>query len=878
MSLHVQCGSLNELEAEVGTSHFLEHMAFEGGENFPPGSLRRFLDSLGMRLGQHYNAYTGRESTSYTLSVPDNSPRTTESCLACLADFAYGIRLVPEAIERERSIILEEMRQHQDAGVRIRQQILSHLLPGSDVPRRNVFGTETVIRSVTAEQLRSYYDRWYRPESTTLLVTGDVEAKVIEAALPRFFGDWQPGRPAPALPDLGIHPLATPEAAVVTDPEKKEVELRFVSVRPSLRPRTLDQLRQLLTAEIGFWLVNQRLGALIREGRASFDGMRVGLAPLLNAWSIAGAMVLGLPDRWQRMLKTLTREMKRALQYGFPAAEVQRARAHVLARAKQSALDEDSATADSILAEMSASVTIGRPPMSGAQRLARYETVAPSITLDDLRSVFLDNFDPSRRLVVAVTPARFHGGRPTADELMELWQREEARKVSAPRHRAAPEQLMADRPDAGTVTELHREADLDLLTVTLSSGARVHLRAMSYCKDRVFADVILAGGRLRERADLVGMTTAASLAFYQPATADYSSVRIRDTLAARGIKFASSVEEDLVRLRLWGDPNDLEHGLQLVHLLLTRPRLEASALNRWRRQIAERNEDQTVSMQAQIAAESLRLLTGGDARFRLISARQARAITRDRAQEWLQTELCQAPIEVAIVGDLDLDKALELSARYLGSLPARLVDDPDLDPLRELSPPRGPLRSTLQVESVTSRAAVLMGWRSAPWHEITHRHLQQMAAQILRQRLFHELRERRTMTYSLNCSLSPSKAYPEASMLSAAFYTPPERVEEALATTGDIVQALAGDGPTEAEMETTRKQYVELFARAEREPVFWSRVLAECDYRGLPPGEIQHMSRRFRTYTRQQLRAVFERHTTADRQLSVICLPITSNP
>src|SRR5687768_10699396 len=110
MWLHVDSGSLHEQENQRGIAHFLEHMAFNGTENYPPGTLIKYYESIGLRFGQHQNAFTSFDQTTYTLSLPDTKEETIRKGLLTLADFGFRITFPPAEIEQERPVILAEAR------------------------------------------------------------------------------------------------------------------------------------------------------------------------------------------------------------------------------------------------------------------------------------------------------------------------------------------------------------------------------------------------------------------------------------------------------------------------------------------------------------------------------------------------------------------------------------------------------------------------------------------------------------------------------------------------------------------------------------------------------------------------------------------------
>src|SRR5262249_17349578 len=134
--MHVDTGSLNEEDGQEGLAHYLEHMAFKGTEHFPPGALISFFESMGLRFGQHQNAFTTFDQTTYTLSLPDPRPETLDKGMLYLADVAFRMRLAADDIDKERGVILEEKRARKGVQQRLLEKLLPEILPGAQAARR----------------------------------------------------------------------------------------------------------------------------------------------------------------------------------------------------------------------------------------------------------------------------------------------------------------------------------------------------------------------------------------------------------------------------------------------------------------------------------------------------------------------------------------------------------------------------------------------------------------------------------------------------------------------------------------------------------------------------------------------------------------------
>ena len=217
--LHISTGSLNEKDGQEGMAHFLEHMAFNGSENFPPGELLPYFESIGLRFGQHQNAFTSLDQTTYILTLPDTKPETIDKGLIYLSDVAFRMLLTSEEIDKERGVILEEKRARKGTRQRLMEQFLPAVLPGSRVARRLPIGLDETLNAIQREDMLDYYSTWYHPGKATLLAVGDAPVDTMVAAIKRHFDGWQREDPAPEDMEAGLQPYEEPRAVVLTDPE-----------------------------------------------------------------------------------------------------------------------------------------------------------------------------------------------------------------------------------------------------------------------------------------------------------------------------------------------------------------------------------------------------------------------------------------------------------------------------------------------------------------------------------------------------------------------------------------------------------------------------------------------------------------------------------
>jgi len=192
---YVGAGTRNETADENGVSHFLEHMAFKGTERRDAAAIAREIENV----GGHLNAYTAREQTAYYCKV-------LKEDLALAADIIGDIlthsTFIPEELERERGVILQEIGQANDTPDDI---IFDHFqataFPNQPMGRPTL-GTEDVIKAMPREALTGYMRHHYGPSRMVIAAAGALEHETLLDLVKQHFADLPdvaPPEPEPAF-------------------------------------------------------------------------------------------------------------------------------------------------------------------------------------------------------------------------------------------------------------------------------------------------------------------------------------------------------------------------------------------------------------------------------------------------------------------------------------------------------------------------------------------------------------------------------------------------------------------------------------------------------------------------------------------------------
>jgi zinc protease len=881
MMLHIHSGSLNENDDQRGVAHFLEHMAFNGSKNFAPGEMVKTFEALGMRFGQHQNAFTSFNQTAYMMRLPDTKKETLKKVLLYLGDVAYRLSLLPEELEKERGVILEEARSRKSVGQRIGDKVIPLVVPGSRVAVRMPIGTEEVITGAPLERFVSYYRNWYRPGNATVLVCGDIDVDEIEGLIREEFRDWKPvADPVPPAESGIRYDTDELRAAVVTDPELTEGSVGMGSLQP-LRPRaTVGDYRARLVERIGTWIVNRRLREMVQKGEAPFQSASVGLNDFMTYASTVDLDANGKPEKWKEMLTAVIVEAKRAQVHGFTETEFADAKKAIVASAEQAAQAEPTLDSFGRLMSMNGAVARGRKPMSRAQNEELVKKLLPTITRKEVHEVFRKEFTLDRGIVLATLPEKEGFELPKEEELLAVARAAAAQEVGKTEEVERKGELLEKEPTPAPVVAEKTDPDLEILTATLGNGVRVHCRSMDRKKDTVWVRVRFVGGVFDETEATAGLTMIGALALRRSSAASsrHSSTDISNWMTGKKFGFGGGPGEGGLLFQLRSTPEDLDDGFRLLHLLLTEARLEQPALDRWKQQMRLMlpNMQQRVDFRAQHGANEI--LSGGDPRFGIPTLERVEAVSREDAQNWLAKILATAPIEAAIVGDIDRARMLNLARRYLGTLPARPVVREGLAELRRVKENPGPHVRTIDVDTITPQAVVQFGWRGPAYGNRKESRILLVGSQILATRLTRVIREERQLTYSIGCAARPAVAFDGMGQLMVSFTADPAKAEEAAKLARAVVEDLVEkEPPTEDELAAVRKQIANVLDTQLKEPSFWVDILSTLETRNRDLEDIKTLTQTYEAITNEQIREVFRRYLIEERYYQVIARP-TAKP
>lgn len=889
--MHLDTGSLNETESQRGLAHYLEHMAFNGSENFPPGSVVPFFQSLGMTFGRDQNAFTSFNQTTYQLSLPDAQPETLTKGMTFFSDVLFRLSLLPNEIEAERGIIQEERRRGLSGRQRTMYHVLERMAPGSIFGQRITIGTEATINSVMQPDFKDYYGKWYTASNATLMVVADAEPTEVIKSIKDHFNS-APKKPRPTPQDVGVKAYQSSFAIVTSDPELRGEDIRVTRLEPARPPvATVPQFRAELVARLGTMAMNRRFDDKTSRGGTSYLSGSVSQGNMGGAIYTAELSGRAEPGKWKLALNELAMELQRARAFGFTAKEIEDGKKQMLAGAERAVETESTVQAGALIARMNNAVADKEPIMSPKQRLDLLKQLLPSITPEEVSNRFTHEFDPTTVAFIAVLPSS--SDVPTEAELLDLGTKAFDVKPTQESERAHATELMTELPKPGSVTEVTEHAPSKVWSAWLSNNARVHYRFMDERKNDVRISINLIGGELLETNDNRGITQAAQLAWMRPSTTRLSSTDIRELMTGKKVNVGGGGfggggrggrggrggggggGNDGISLSVSGSPEELETGLQLAYLLLTQPRIEPASFAQYKTMAKQMLEELTKNpdlLGARLAGSAP--FPDHEPRTQPPTIEHIDRITIEAAQAWLENLIKDSPIEVVIVGDIARDTAMELAAKYIGAVPSRpRVSAETYSEKRKLTRPKGPRIIHKSIDTATEKAYVMSGFYGTDENNRDDARALTLAARILSTRMVKEVREEAQLVYSIGASSRPASTYPGFGVVSAAAPTDPAKADPLVEKLASMYEKFAKDGPTEEELSIAKLQLANTLDTEMKDPSFWSGRMNQLTFRGVSLDDVLQDAAAYQAMTAKEIKDTFARYYSKENAIIVKVTP-----
>ncbi len=669
-------GSILENEEQRGLAHFLEHMCFNGTQNFPGNQLVKYLESVGVQFGVDLNAYTSIDETVYNISnVPTARQEVQDSCLIILHDWADGLLLDPEEIDKERGVIHEEWRQRNVGQQRILEKLLPTLYPDSKYGHRMPIGLIEVIDNFPPQAIRDYYETWYRPDQQGIIVVGDIDVDRIEAKIKEIFSPIQMPENAKPREYEEVPDTEGTIFAIGADPEQQysifEIDFKTEVLPRELR-NTMAGMIQNYVTDMMATMLSSRFSEMVANPDAPFSQAWASygnyiFASTEDSFSVGGVAKTGdmIPA-----FASVYRELLRAVRGGFTISEYDRARSEYLSRLEKAYNNRDKVENTAYAREI-VRYFVDNEAMPGIEtEYQMMQTYANAIPVEVINQALAQMVTDDNRVVLVMLPEKEEVTIPTEAQLAEVMQSVDAETIEPFVDEVKAEPLIPELPAPGKIVSEKSIEKWGATELTLSNGAKVVVKPTQFKADEILMDAQAIGGTSVFPDEYANTLIFLDVAVEQNSLGDYTAKDLQKYLQGKQVNLGVDLSDYTRDITGSTTPKDLPTMMELLYMTFTNFNYDASEFEALQKQLEGILANQETNPQY-IFGRDLRKALYKNPRKEALSIDHVKGADREQTIEIVRKMTANAAdYTFFFVGNIDMDTFRPLVEQYIATLPA----------------------------------------------------------------------------------------------------------------------------------------------------------------------------------------------------------------
>ena len=579
-------GSTLENQDQLGLAHFLEHMAFNGSKNFPGKNMLNYLQSKGIRFGADINAYTSFDETVYNInSIPTSDEALMDSVLLALHDWSCALSLEGDEIEAERGVIHEEWRSRNDANTRMFNAVLPQLFDEYQYAQMPI-GTMEVVLNFPHEALRSYYEKWYRPDQQGIVIVGDFDVDVMEKKVIDLFSKIEMPENAAERTYAPVSDNVEPKYITFEDPELQRTLIQLSFKKEKLpfefRNSVEGYVQSYVVESILSAMINNRLSEMSQKADCPFVYAGVSFDNYWVAKTKYSFNVTIIPkDDVKSAFEVAMSEIVRACKTGFNDSELQRVKDQMLSSYEKMYNEREKTDSDDRAQEIIRHFIDNEPAPGIEAEYQMMQQMLPMIPVQIFND-FAKQILTKENQVLLVSQPQVEGKTlPAKEEMLSILNNAMNAEYEAYVDEVITDPLIEKMPKKGKIKKEYK-GKFGTTVMELSNGAKVIVKPTDYAADQIAFNAFSIGGQfnaLENKEANPSELKLISAAVEASKFGTFDNIKLRKYLAGKNVGISFQMGKAIDNIYGQSTVKDLETMLQLNYLYFTDIRPDAETYN-----------------------------------------------------------------------------------------------------------------------------------------------------------------------------------------------------------------------------------------------------------------------------------------------------------
>jgi zinc protease len=874
--LRIAAGSLMENENERGLAHFIEHMAFNGSVNIPKDQLLPLLQRHGIALGPDAGAFTLPNKTEYMFELPTNDTESIDTALMIAREFAGNLLFQPDAVERERSVILGEERLRESPQAVAQDEWFKAAFPGQKFGTRgDPIGLPDIIRTATPATLAGYYHAFYRPELTALVIVGDVDPDAIEKKITAKFSDWKAKVP-PRSVDFGAY-KPKGETSYVRQ-GKALPDVATVSWFKPFDGRTQTEasaFNEMLDTVL-VTVLNQRFQHEAQQPDSLLVGTSLAQQSVGHTAEMLQVTIVPKPGKDKQAFEQAIAILKQFKDRGVSADEVAPIVTRFQAFFKTQAAGAKTRADEAIASDVIDSFDNNSVFTSPGQDIAYFNRLAVGLTAQRANERLKTLFSGDGPLL-SHTAEDLAG--LDADALKSAFAEAMAGSTRAYATLANKIWPYTDFGPAKQPVSEQSYPSFGFTRYRFANGVRLNVKPTRFSDDQVLVSIRFRGGleTLSPGTNApVGLAELYANAggFVAGGLGKLDQEELQTALSGKTTDLDYSLGDNVTTLSGTTVRADLATQLQLMMAYTTDAAYRPAFFTQFHSALPTIYAQMTGAPQGVLGEQLSALIHSGDKRFAFPTLSDAESVNFPDVRDFLKRTLKDKPIEITIVGDVDPAVAVSEVSKTFATLPM-LPQNPVIAVGGDkVTFPPGGLDAVLFHKGRPDQSISLMAWPLPDRFQDSKvtRGLE-LLTKILDQRVFETVREKLGQAYDASADSDQSLVFKKFGVLEVSGSVVAGQDPAFRQAVSGIVEDLKSRLVSQDELDRARKPLMEHWVSEQKDNDYWRHII--------PPVAVNKIQSDFARDARDELLAITpamiqslaEKYLVADLALHVRVLP-----
>ncbi len=872
LRLAVNAGSILEDDDQQGLAHFTEHMCFNGTKHFKKNDLVSYLQSIGVEFGNDLNAFTSFDKTVYMIPVPSDNEAILDSGLLVIRDWAGDVTFDGSEIDKERGVILEELRLGRGAQQRMRDKYFPVLFKNSQYAERLPIGKKELLKTFEYDKIRRFYHEWYRPDLMAVVAVGDLNPQEMKKKIEKLFGDLKAPEKYRERKEFPVPDHQETYVKVVSDKEAPYTLVQIFYMDDAQKTITWKDYKQDITENLFNGMMNKRLSELTKAAEPPFMYGFSGYGNLVKTKSAYMSIGVVGPSGVDKAIKALITENQRVKKYGFTQTELDRYKAEYLKNLEKQFKEQGKTESKRYVNEYIGNF-LDEEPSPGIK--AEYDfakEVLPDITLEQVNKLANDWIKDYNRVVIVAAPDKEGVTLPTEAEVEGWLNNADKENVEAYVDNVSNRPLMATVPAAAKIISTKKFDKIGVTEYTFENGLKVVVKPTDFKNDEILFSATGKGGTSIFGDNEFKSARFASQLVIESGVNGFSKIELEKMLSDKNVSVNPYVYSLSEGFNGSSTPADFETALQLINLYFTKPNFSQksfqSVINKQKMIMANMLEDPTTYYRDQVN----RILSNNHPRGNYLPTVKELDKLNFTVAKKAYKKLFDNPGDFTFffTGNIDMEKVLPLMQQYLGSIPASSDSKQFVDV--GIRPPSGPQRKVIN-KGQDQKSMVSIYFKGETKYKPKEEYLISSLGDALTIKLIENLREKKSGVYGVGARGYESK-YPYGKFtFMVAFPCGPENVDELTKAAYSEIDNVIKNGPTEEDVEKVKKTQLVNNKTDLENNRYWLNKMSDYWWTGENPEDILSKEETINRLNNKALKKVAKKYLKDKYRIEVVLMP-----